>query len=302
MSYATMPTFEGTSIGIRRLSTLGNAGHMLGGLGDITGDSAAAVAAEILDQGTANFLIAAGATDQDFINLLNGTTDVATLMTRYTTGAAGTTIPGTPLVAPLTPVAPGSPGTAAATGINPTVAPPPPSGGINPALAPTPPAPSPTPGAINYAVPAVQVPAGSILSYTASWNNPSALANSYAGVVPKLVSQLPSYGISVLQTNVTGLGLVGPSSIQLQLQSLGAHAQVSDVTSIVNSLLQALVGNTLFNSAPQMSLISAGPITPAGAVPPPGTQTMTQWFQSNWAYFAAFVAAVVILPPVIKKL
>ena len=278
MSYATMPTFEGNYFGVRRLSTLGNAGHMLGALGDITGDSAAAVAAGVIDQGTANFLIAAGATDQDFIDLLNGSTDVPTLMVKYTTGAAP--MPSVP--AALAP--------APSTGINPTIAPPPPAG-------------STIPGTINYSVAPAQVPAGSTLNYTAAWDNASALA---AGVLPKLVGMLPSYALTVLSSSVTGQGLLGPSSIQLLVQSQQAHAQISDVASILNGLLQQLIGGgNFYVSTPQLTLVSSGPVAGASAVPvltpAAASATATSWVETNWPLLLAGGLAAIVIGIVFEK-
>ncbi|MGA7794288.1 MAG: hypothetical protein WCA19_14735 [Candidatus Acidiferrales bacterium] len=294
MSYATMPTFEGNYFGVRRLSTLGNAGHMLGALGDITGDSAAAVAAGVIDQGTANFLIAAGATDQDFINLLNGSTDVATLMTRYTTGnAAGSQLPGTPsagIFSPVSPVAPGAPGTSAQTGIPSTQAPP-----INPTIAPTPP-PGASSGTPAYSIPAqtpAQVPAGSTLTFTAAWTSGiSNLFVSTSAAIASMTSGLAKYGISVMSSSPVSNGPIN-YGIQLVCTNSVAFAQFTQAQSIFNSLIQSIVGNNL-SSTPQLVLTALGG-QPGPGVTPTVPQTTAQWLEANAGYIGAGVAAIAIV-------
>lgn len=78
MSYNTLPTFEGTRIGMRRLVTLGNAGVMLRGVTD----TAALLVSTGWDQSLINGLLGVGATDQQLTDLLNGATDVQTILTQ----------------------------------------------------------------------------------------------------------------------------------------------------------------------------------------------------------------------------
>ncbi|MBZ5662714.1 MAG: hypothetical protein LAO08_20120 [Acidobacteriia bacterium] len=98
MSYAIAPTFEGNRLGIRRLRTLSGAGLMLGGLGD-AGGTASVLISQGWDSGTINTLLALGATDQQLTDLLNGATDVPTLMGQLT----GTQAPYSP-TSPQNPV------------------------------------------------------------------------------------------------------------------------------------------------------------------------------------------------------
>jgi hypothetical protein len=289
VSYANMPTFEGTSIGIRRLSTLGNAGLMLGGLGDTQGDAAAAVGAGIIDQGTANFLISAGATDQDFINLLNGATDVPTLMVKYTTGnAAGSAISVAPGVPPLTPVAPGAPGTAAATGINPTVAPPPPSSSVQTALTTQPATPSPAT--------APQSPPGSTLLYTATFNPVPAFITASA-VISAISAQLPTYRMAVVSSNVLSSGISGNASFTLTIMDSVGHSYLTDIQAVLDSLLQAATKNGKISSTTPV-LIATGATVPTVI---PSAATASSFVTSYWPLLLAGGFAALLIGIIVEK-
>jgi hypothetical protein len=271
VSYANMPTFEGTSIGIRRLSTLGNAGLMLGGLGDTQGDAAAAVGAGIIDQGTANFLISAGATDQDFINLLNGATDVPTLMVKYTTGNA-----------------PGAPGTAAATGINPTVAPPPPSSSVQTALTTQPATPSPAT--------APQSPPGSTLLYTATFNPVPAFITASA-VISAISAQLPTYRMAVVSSNVLSSGISGNASFTLTIMDSVGHSYLTDIQAVLDSLLQAATKNGKISSTTPV-LIATGATVPTVI---PSAATASSFVTSYWPLLLAGGFAALLIGIIVEK-
>jgi hypothetical protein len=283
MSYATIPTFEGTSIGVRRLRTLSGAGHMLGGLGDTKGDLDAAVAAGIISQNDADTLQALGVTDAQAIALLNQQTDFSSLMYLLATGSSAASLPQPQPVSLFTGLSqPTSPGSSTS-----------PSGGINPAVAPTPP---------TYQIPAqIQaVPAGSTLTFTASWSASFAHPlTSGDTAIASMTTGLARYGISILSSSPTSNGPIN-YAIQLVCRNNVAFQQWADVQSIFTSLIQSIVGNNL-TATPQLVLTAIGGQLPPSATPPP-PQTLTQWFEANWGYLAAVLAAVVILPPVIKKL
>lgn len=98
MSYATAPTFEGTRLGIRRLGVLSGICGEVSTLGDTAGTVDTLVSLGMLDRGTANYLVSKGATDYQLIALLNGQTDLVTLMNQ---------LQGT--LAPYNPASPANP-------------------------------------------------------------------------------------------------------------------------------------------------------------------------------------------------
>lgn len=277
MSYATAPTFEGNYFGVRRLRTLSGAGHMLGGLGDTKGDLDAAVAVGIISQNDADTLQTLGVTDAQAIALLNGQTDFSSLMYLLATGSSAASLPQpqpvslfTGLSAPPAPAVSGNQ-------INPTVAPTSPSG---------------TP---NYQIPAQTppaVPAGSTLSFNASWS--WGLSNTFVSAlsaIASMTSGLSKYGISVTSGTPTSNGPIN-YGIQLVCRNSVPFGQWYDVQSTFNSLIQSIVGNNL-TGTPQLVLTAIGGQVPA--VQPPGApQTLTQWFESNWGYLAGGIAALAI--------
>ena len=288
MSYVIGPTFGGNFMGVRRLRSVSGLGRYagmrgLGYLGDTQGDADAAVAVGLLDSGTASFLISAGATDQDFINLLNGTTDLSTLMVRYTTGNP---VPVPPGLAPVS-----LPAALASNPPAPIVSTP-----VNPLIAPA--APNVTATATGGNPTTAQSPPGSTLLYTASWPGSNALPQS---ILNSLTQQLPRYGYQVSSSSVTGAGLLGSSAISITLIDTVGHDTIANAESIPNSLLQALIGS---NFTPSMVLLQSG----AGLNPAipnlnlPGAANLTTWFEQNWGYLAVALAAIVVLPPLVKKL
>lgn len=98
MSYAIAPTFEGTRLGIRRLGVLSGICGEVSTLGDTAGTVDTLVSLGMLDRGTANYLVSKGATDYQLIALLNGQTDLVTLMNQ---------LQGT--LAPYNPASPANP-------------------------------------------------------------------------------------------------------------------------------------------------------------------------------------------------
>jgi len=271
MSYATMPTFEGNRLGVRRLSTLSGL-YGFRGLGDAAQDALVQqLTSAGYDPGDIQTLIVMGATDNDLANLLNGGTTVGGLMNQLAN--PNQQLPQPQPVSLVT-------------------------GPAQPPL----PTPSPT-GTPNYQIPAQTagaVPAGSTLTFTAAWSlallHPLTSADT---VIASMTTGLAPYGISVLSSSPTSNGPIN-YGIQLVCKNNVAFGQWSDVQSIFNSLIQSIVGNNL-TATPQLVLTSVGGQLPATAAPG-APQTITTWFESNWGYLVAALAAIVILPPVIKKL
>ena len=230
-------------------------------------DTANVLIANGWDASLINGLLQAGATDEQLTDLLNGTTDPTQIL--YQLKLAKTANAG---------------------------------GGTNPTLPP----PQPTnPGSVGFQLPAPQIPAGSTLlyqvNYTQSLLTVANLTLPASSVVSQLASQLPQYGMQVLQSSVTDNG-PQTFAIAFSIRVIGGgFAQQNDAYSILHSLMQRIVGNTI--TSDPMSVVAAGPtLTAASGGPGLPAPNMGTWFQSNWGYIALALGALVIGPPLIKKL
>jgi hypothetical protein len=104
MSYATAPTFEGTRIGMRRLSALSGIGGVET-MGAVS-DTANVLIASGWNASLINGLLQAGATDQQLTDLLNGATDAPTILSQLK--AAQISASGiNPAAQPAAPAGPG---------------------------------------------------------------------------------------------------------------------------------------------------------------------------------------------------
>jgi hypothetical protein len=258
MSYATAPTFEGNSLGVRRLRTLAGAGIMLGGLGAISSTMSSMAVASGYAQSDLDLLNSVGATDQDIANLMSGIVTLSQLYASY-----GVTIPG------------------AGSGINPAVPPAPPNY-VQTALTPNPVSPSPA------SVP--QSSPGSTLLYTASFNPVPAFSTASA-VIQKIAAQLPTYRMALVSQNILASGLTSAASFQITILDSVGHNYLSDAQSVLDSLLQAATGNGKISS--QITLLSAGGTSPVGMTPgitpgiaPVVPSAATTWIQQNWPVLA----------------
>jgi hypothetical protein len=264
MSYATAPTFEGNRLGVRRLSALGNAGVMLGGLGAVA-DTANVLVQNGWDQSLVNGLLQAGASDAQLTDLLNGATDVQTILMQLKAAQSG--------------------------GINPAVAPPPPVGAG--------PIPVAIPGVVNYSLPAV--PQGSTLLYQVSYTQTLAtfanLTLPASSVQAQIASLLSQYGMAILQSSVTDNG---PQTfgITFSIRVTGnGFGQIADAQSILHSLMVRIVGNTI--TSERMSLVSSGPLLSL-----PGDSSLpsaSTFFTNYWPYLLAGAFAFYIVGTIGEK-
>ncbi len=240
MSYAIAPTFEGNRMGVRRLSVLSGAGHMLGGLGDVSA-TAQTLIDNGADPGIINTLLAMGATDAQLTALLNGQTDAIALMNQLTPSP--------------TPIPPGltSPGVMPSAAVNPVSPPPVSSPNMVQTALTTQPAP-PNPAS------APQSPQGSTLLYTATFNAAAALALA-SGVISAISAQLPTHYMTVISSNVLASGLTSAASFTLTIMDSVGHQYLSDAQSVVDSYLQAATRNSKISSA--IVVVSAGGTIPA---------------------------------------
>jgi hypothetical protein len=266
MSYAIAPTFEGNRMGIRRLSALSGIGGVPQGLGDVQ-----TVASNLVSMGwnasLVNGLIQAGATEQQLYDLQDGLTDPTTLLMQLKA--------------------------AQSIGIDPGMsAPPPPSASV-------PPRPS-VPGQIPYSMTPAQVPQGSTLLYQVSYAQTLlTLANltlPASNVAAQIASQLPQYGMAVLQSTITDNG---PQTfgITFSIRVTGnGFAQVNDAYLILHSLMQRIVGNTI--TSDPLSIVATGPGQGLPAGLPPGA---TSWMSNNWPLLVAGGFAFLLVGMITEK-
>jgi len=244
-------------------------------------------------------LVAMGAISQDDANNIwagnASLDDMAVNMTMINQALAMTGQPGVPTVAATPGLTP--PGAAAAGGatIVPYAAAP---------STPLPGTPAPAP-ATPAAAAAAQSPPNSTLTYTVQWSA-SLLAplTGASQAISGMQSKLPAYGMSVLSSTTNSLPVIGGItglSITLTIRDNVGHALLSDIQGVLNSLMVSIVGNNLSGS--NLTLASSGA---AGAGMPGGTPqppaNLTQWMEQNAGLLAALVIAVVVLPPLIKKI
>lgn len=142
-----------------------------------------------------------------------------------------------------------------------------------------------------------EVPSGSKLIYAASWSNLAVLSES--GVIGKMTSSLPQYGMSVDSSSpiefLPSLG-IGTTKIQLNITDHIGHARQTDAKSVLDALMQQFVGNTLTGST--LSVTAApGTTAPSSALPPPAPDHLA-WLEGNWVYLALAAVAVIATKPV----
>lgn len=114
------------------------------------------------------------------------------------------------------------------------------------------------------------VPAGSVVSYNATFtatSNPfSAAFYSLQDLVSQVVAYLQqTWGLTVTGQSSSG-GVVGTPSIRLQVQTNVSYGQLSDLKSILDGALYNAAGAQVTSS--QIALVSAGSPTPSGGVSP----------------------------------
>lgn len=147
----------------------------------------------------------------------------------------------------------------------------------------------------NGAIPG-QVPAGSILFYSASWPGVDGLPQD---VIQKLAETLPANQLSVANSTITGHGLLGESAIQLSILDGIGHAHLSDVQSVIEHYMGQFVGNGNLTSS-NLTITSLGTGTPT--TPNTPAISFTQWLQSNALWIGGGLALLFLGPPLIKKL
>lgn len=139
---------------------------------------------------------------------------------------------------------------------------------------------------------APQVPAGSTFLYSVGWSAAYGnLTMSTTNVIGQMGSLLSQHGISVISSSVTSSWGSLSYGITLTIKNSVAYAQLSDLQSILTSLMVSLVGNNL--TGQNLSLVAS----PGQALPIPSITNpiSSGWLASNWPYLAAGAGAIALV-------
>jgi hypothetical protein len=151
-----------------------------------------------------------------------------------------------------------------------------------------------------------QSPPGSTLSITASFPGLASLGTnltaSAAGAIAYLQQNLPAQHLSV-QSSSSSTGVISNSSIQLTILDSIGHQYLSDITSIIQSLLQTYLGTPAtvsisLLSSPTPSSGGGGTVT----APSAAATTFATWAENNALWIGLGLVALVAVPPLLKKL
>jgi len=163
-----------------------------------------------------------------------------------------------------------------------------------------PPTPAPTVVAATPAVSTAQVPPGSTLLYTAQWTaGIGNLSVSPNQAISNLQTALAAHGMSVVNGQATSSGPIN-YAIQVTVLDTIGNALQSDAKSVLDALMQQIVGNNL--SGTMLSIVQIGS---SGSVNTGITATLAsnplQWLENNALYIGAGIAAVILLNSFLQK-
>lgn len=146
-----------------------------------------------------------------------------------------------------------------------------------------------------------QSPPGSTLVYNVTWTaGLSNLLQSPNSVISRLQSQLPTYGLSIAASQQTSDGPIN-YGIQLTLHDTIGHALITDVQSVLHSLMISAVGNNL--SGESISLTVKGGSATSTAVPGATSAAgITSWLEANGTTLALVGILGIVGYAVVQKL
>lgn len=170
------------------------------------------------------------------------------------------------------------------------------------------------------------LPSGSTLSYTVTWPNFPTIGRSGTAVSQAVAPTLSSqWGITVLSENDNNSLFSSSGGMNLQVQTTRDYGTATDVKSILDSVVGAAVGapgmiGAGFGSTIAVITASQSVSTPLGTGTGAPTVTIDPntglaivsntaqpidpmtWLTQNFTTVALFFGALVLLPPLIKKL
>jgi hypothetical protein len=216
-------------------------GARFSGLGQINTDSLGqqAIAAGLCTQADLNLLEQLGATDVDISNLLAGAETLAQIYANY-----GVTIEPSSTAAPAS--------TATIIGYDSTTGQPIYATGAATSV--------PASAAVTAATPTIsqpapQIPSGSTILYTCTFNAATGLTTA-SSVVADISAQLAAHGMSMVSNAVQSSGLLSAASFTMTILDSVGNNLITDAKSILDSLVNQYTNNSLTSSS--VTVVSPG--------------------------------------------
>ena len=308
-------------------NALGRVAHMGYAAGSYLGSLSAPITQVAVNAGYAaadiGALSAAGATDQDIIDLLEGNTNLSQLFANYSVGGSSTS-PSIDIQTSLSAIAAsagvpvstlqalinnGADSADLANLIDGTVSAAQLATNYNVTL--------PSSGASTTSTASTstaQSPPGSKLFFNVTYN--AAMTMTLASsAISQLASQLPAYGMSVQSSTTASSGWFSGASFQLTILDSIGHNLITDAQSVIQSLLNTYLGSgnqltvTFVSITPGSAGASQVPTVPASAASTTlvssaaaaSTTSLTAWVEQNALLLGLGLFALVIGAGYIKS-
>jgi hypothetical protein len=170
------------------------------------------------------------------------------------------------------------------------------------------PAPSPSSGNV--------LRAGSQLSYTATWGNNFFSWNDPNGIQSKIQPVLSAqWGIEIdnqFHTTSDIINLSGQSGFTLQVHTTRDYGSVGDIKSIIDGALYnagvSLKSSTIALTVTGVTPLVTGPVPGAAGtaiamtpLTPAGATNWSAWLQTNMPVLLFAIAAIAIVPPLLRR-
>jgi len=145
---------------------------------------------------------------------------------------------------------------------------------------------------------AAQIPPGSIILYSATFNPVKSFITA-STVISDIAAQLPAHGMSMISSSVQQSGITSTGMFTMTIMDSGGNALQSDAKSVLDALVNQFTANGLMQST--IAVTAAGTASAAAAAAG-AAPNLTSWMEQNVGLLVGLVLAVVIVPPLIKKL
>jgi len=144
---------------------------------------------------------------------------------------------------------------------------------------------------------AAGVPTGSTITYQG--NLPGAFFSSADEIIAKVSAALPALGLTLVGYQKSQGLLNSPSTIVLTVRVSGpGFSYVTDAQAQIDHAIYSVTGQLPAGSSASVTAVPGG--AGAGAAPQP--QSITAWFEANAIWLALGLAAIFVLPSVVKEL
>ena len=142
-------------------------------------------------------------------------------------------------------------------------------------------------------------PAGSILVYTASLTSGLLLRQDLS----QLAEQLDvNANLHVIDSSVSAQGWLGRPAFTLKVRDGIGHALISDITHVIDHNATEILGDVTGSDTVIVQKPGGGGRTDDGPGPDGTPIDPLQWLMHNAGLIALGIGALVLLPPLIKKL